>query len=95
MKLIQGKCCILLVDFPSELHLYSNYTDILSHLHFFHRIEMLAFFFWQRDELLSLCYPSYKLRQMLTNCGNSSCTMLIQLSEVNRTARRHKTCGAH
>lgn len=32
---------------------------------------------------------------MLTNCRNSSCTMLIQLFEVNRTVKSHKTCGMH
>lgn len=95
MKWIQGECCILLIDFPSELHLNSNCTEFLSHFISSTVEKCQLFFFWQRQKLLSLCYPLYKLRQMLTNCRNSSCTMLIQLSEVNRTARSHKTCRVH
>lgn len=31
MKLAQGECSIPLMDFPSELHIYSNYAEFLSH----------------------------------------------------------------
>lgn len=82
------------MNFPCTTHLYSNHTDFIT-LVLFQRGEMAAFYLWLGDALPPLFYHLYKLRQMMKNCRNSSCTVLIQLSEVNSAARRQKTYGVH
>lgn len=54
MKWIKGECCILLIDFPSELHLNSNCTEFLSHF-ISSSVEKCQLFSFGKDTNCSLC----------------------------------------